>query len=365
MKKLQSKWKYKPLIIATFIMIIQLFLPPLSIHVNAQGENDQEKDENGVILVDETNTYKNTEFYKEHLFGIAGGFHLVGLDTVEKKAHIHGNILANYFNNGGNFGTEELTEVSYLKYIKGGGTLNNTTAHDSVLVVGKDTEIGSVDNGNYWSVNENKVDNPSKTNSPNSLWQDTEIEFIDFDEVKQEVKTLSEKLSKLENNATDVSNEDQNNQAIIVEKSDEFSVYNVKKDDFNFTRSIHIKGFDKENPSTLIINVDMKDKNELSIPNSVASYTDGTKVSTGEVTVWSNANVVWNIYDSSENDNVYRGTIKNTGAVTGSIIAPGATINLNSNINGTAIGEKIVVNAESHRDDYVKTNQTYLTDPED
>src|SRR5690625_1948452 len=324
--------------------------------LNVASVNAAQNGETGVIKVDSSNVYEKTDFYKESLFGIAGGFHLVGLDTVDKKAHIHGNILANNFINGGDFGTNNLKEVSYLKNIEGGGTISATADPKSVLVVGTSTVIGLEDNGNAWSINGNKVDKPSKQNSPNSLWQDDEEEFIDFNKVKKQTKELVSELSSLENNAIEIENQDQNNQEIIVSQDNNFNVYNIENGDFNFTNPIHIKGFNKDVPSTLIINVDMSkmdNKNELSIPESIAHYTNGDKVSTGEVNVWSNANVVWNVYDSDKEDNIFTGNIKNGGPVTGSILSPGATVTLDSNINGTVIADTIVVNGESHRDDYV------------
>src|SRR5690625_1946567 len=99
-------------------MIVVLFFSQLFIIAPVS------KEETGVTKVDSTNVYESTEFYKDSLFGIAGGFHLVGLDTVDKKAHIHGNILAKNFINGGDFGTRDLKEVSYLKNISGDGTIS-------------------------------------------------------------------------------------------------------------------------------------------------------------------------------------------------------------------------------------------------
>ena len=36
-----------------------------------------------------------------------------------------------------------------------------------------------------------------------------------------------------------------------------------------------------------------------------------------------------------------------------SVLAPGATVNLNQNLNGTVVADTIYVKAESHRDDYI------------
>ena len=106
--------------------------------------------------------------------------------------------------------------------------------------------VGTTDGGNAWTINGNKVNRPRKENNPNGLWQDNEKEFIDFAKVEQEAKDLVENLSNLENNGTIIKNTDQNNQEIIIDNQ-QFSVYNIKNGDFNFTNPIHIKGFDTIN----------------------------------------------------------------------------------------------------------------------
>lgn len=101
----------------------------------------------------------------------------------------------------------------------------------------------------------------------------------------------------------------------------------------------------------------METKDNFVIPKSIGSFKDNTSISHGQVKEWSRANIVWNIYDSSKLGYIYQGKIKNTDAVTGSILAPGATITLEHNLNGTVIGKEIIVNGETHRDDYVSPKQ--------
>ncbi|MGH2081619.1 collagen-binding domain-containing protein [Aerococcus urinaeequi] len=309
----------------------------VAINVAEKHFSDADKDDNGVILINESNTYKNTEFYKDSLFGIAGGFHLVGLDKVERNVHENGNILANKFINKGDFGTNGVKEISYLKTISGNAPISATPYEDSILVVGKEVKIDEIDNGNAWSIDNIKVDKPNKSNSPNSLWQDTDVEFIDFAEVEKETKEVNKKLAGFKDNATTINNNDENNQEIIIGKSSDFYVYNFKKDDFKTDRPISIKGFNTEKISTLIINIDMKEmdiRDKFFVPKSIASFTDGSSISIGEVNKWSRANVIWNVYDSGESDYMYKGVIENRGAVTGSILAPDAKIILNHNLNG-------------------------------
>ncbi|GAA4080739.1 Cna B-type domain-containing protein [Amphibacillus indicireducens] len=336
------------------LLMSQLLSTPIRIHATQS---------NGVTLVDESNVYQQTKFYQDSLFGVAGGFHLVGLNSVKNNVHINGNILTDKLIYGSDFGTSGVEEANYIRNIESGMAITVGGHEASILVLGKEVEVGTVDNGNAWSVNGNKVNRPYKNNQPNQLWQDDEREFIDLNQVEQHVIQLVSKLAKLENSSIEINNRDHNKQEIIVSNNKNFNVYHLKKGDFSFSTPIHIKGFEKNKASTLIINVDMNqmdNKNEFIIPNSVAHYSDGSSVSIGHVTKWSNANVVWNIYDSSTGSNLYAGTIKNSAAVTGSILAPKATVILDHNLNGTVIAEDIIINGETHRDDYVNPEK----DPE-
>lgn len=47
--------------------------------------------------------------------------------------------------------------------------------------------------------------------------------------------------------------------------------------------------------------------------------------------------------------------------MTGAVIAPGATVNINHNLNGTVVADNINVRAESHRTDFVGK----ITEPEE
>ncbi|MGM9974530.1 MAG: SpaA isopeptide-forming pilin-related protein, partial [Clostridiaceae bacterium] len=68
--------------------------------------------------------------------------------------------------------------------------------------------------------------------------------------------------------------------------------------------------------------------------------------------------------------NAYGVTI-NTHLMTGIIVAPGATVNINHNLNGTVVADIVTVNAESHRTDFsgsvtepdedVEENEYYVT----
>ena len=72
---------------------------------------------------------------------------------------------------------------------------------------------------------------------------------------------------------------------------------------------------------------------------------DGQIQGTSEVTEFSAGKVIWNFVNAS-------GVTINTHLMTGIILAPGATVNINQNLNGTVVADTINVNAESHRTDF-------------
>ncbi|MEG0250897.1 MAG: Cna B-type domain-containing protein [Peptostreptococcus sp.] len=317
-----------------------------------------EKDSDGVTLVTKENTYEKTGFFKPSMFGIAGGFHLVGFNSVSTGSHVNGNILTKNLNYQSNFGTKGVEEVSYIQEkIDNTQGFQGTSHQRSVIVVGENIKTGTADNGSAWSLNGNKVDKPEKRTNEDSLWKDKTEKFIDIDLLENEMIDLSKTLSKHENNSTYIENNDKNKQSINIKNSEVFNIYNLKKGDFDLSNDINIYGFDKSKPTTLIINVDMKDfGNSFSLKKSVIHYTDGSTAPTGEVSTWQNANVIWNIFDSSKDDYMFKGNITNQDAITGLLLSPGADVNMTKNFNGTIIAKNIKNSGETHRDDYVPSN---------
>ena len=137
--------------LAIFLLMSQLLSTPAGI---------QAIESNGVTLVDDSNVYQQTKFYKDSLFGIAGGFHLVGLNSVKNNVHINGNILTNKLIYGSDFGTSGVEEATYIRDIESGTAITIGGHEASILVLGKELKVGTVDNGNAWSVNGNKVNRP-------------------------------------------------------------------------------------------------------------------------------------------------------------------------------------------------------------
>ncbi len=334
-----------------------------------------EPDENGIIKVTEENVYTETKyFYNQNPFGIIGGFHLVGFNSVTTHSHTNGNILTNTLRYRDNFGTKGLEEISYIKNLEmesgsltyGGYSLEGS--ENSILVVGKNIEIGKCDNGNAWSLNDHKVDYPpvnKNGNFANQLWQDSdEYEFIDIDLEKENAIAINQRLRDYVDLNTESHLDDINNQYIQINDPAGVNIYNLdsNSDLIKYAYKINGCGFEHGSNASLVINVDLKDyinwngEKIFSIPQSRIQYSNGDYAPISEVTKWQDGNIIWNFYDSSQEDGCYTGKIVNSGAVTGIILAPKATVELNQNLNGSVIANDIIVNAESHRTDFTGTD---------
>lgn len=345
-----KKWKKH---IGMSLMILQV-LSVTNVYANPVMTN-----KDGVILVGENNTYEKTKYYKDNLLGIAGGFNLVGFESVERSSDVQGNILTDTLIANGNFGTNGIEEVSYFRKLKAQNQIQTIRHNNSILVVGKNLKIGKMDNDNYWTINNLKVDNRNRKDKPESLWQDDEKEFVDLEKVKAESINLVNQLLDLDNHGTEIVNSDQNNQEIKVLGSEQFNVYNMNPGDFNLGTPIKITGFNKDQASTLVINVDMSKIGggaNFSIPRSNVYDTSGKNFLEYQydngVRKWLNANVIWNIYDSSKKDNLYRGTIEDGGVITGIILSPDATVSIGHDHVGNIIANNIKTFGSTFRDDY-------------
>lgn len=307
-----------------------------------------------VTKVTEENTFEKTSFYQSNPLGIAGNFHLVGFNSVSTNAHTNGNILTKTLYYGSNFGTNGYSgEISYIQNI-GNEISSFQFSGDSnkVLVVGSNVTVGTADNGTSWTLNGAKVDNPNYANNPDNLWQDDTAEFINIDVVQQEMITVNQTMRSYADCGVEKNLSDQNNQTVTILNQDSANVINLNPSDYVYGNMLNVNGFERGKNATLIINMDLAGIQDFYFAGSEIIYTDGTSASHGEVTQWQDGNVIWNFFDSSDANGLYKGKISNTRATAGLIIAPCATVDLTQNFNGTVIANDIIVSAESHRTDF-------------
>lgn len=306
--------------------------------------------------------FKSSPFYVTNPLGIAGNFHLVGFSSVTTGTHTNGNILTDTLRYQSNFGTNGVKEVSYIRKIefRGGGGFSSTySTTDSLLVVGTEVPVGTADNGNAWTLDGRKVDAPMRSVHPDSLMQDSDtLKYIDLQAVHDQTVGINLTLSTYENRLDKVIEQTDGErtfiQKVILSDPAGVNVCNITDAHaFKEGTSIECKGFDKQTPGLLILNVDLAGVAEFLLPGTDILYADAdeSRAPIGEVTEWQTGNVLWNLYDSSAADGLYRGKVRNGRAVAAHILAPEADVTLGANLNGTVIARNIDVRAESHRTD--------------
>ena len=304
--------------------------------------------------------FRSSPFHTTNPLGIAGNFHLVGFSSVTTSAHTNGNILTDTLRYQNNFGTKGVAEVSYIQkieFLSGGGFSSTYSSTDSLLVVGTGVQVGTTDNGNAWTLDGRKVDAPMRSGNPASLMQDSNtLKYIDLQAVHDQTVRINQTLSTYENRLDKVIEQTDGQrtfiQKVILSDPAGVNVCNITDAHaFEKGTSIECKDFDSQRPGLLILNVDLAGVEEFLLPGTDLLYADGSRAPNGEVTEWQTGNVLWNLYDSSAADGLYRGKVRNERAVAAHILAPEADVTLGANLNGTVIARNIDVQAESHRTD--------------
>lgn len=292
--------------------------------------------------------------------GVAGNFHIVAFDTATLSAHTNGNILAKELIANSNFGTNGYTnELSYAQtYTRPNGSSGAATNH--TLAVGSGNELGTVDNGQAFSVNGTKIDKPKRMIAD----ADTETApFIDLEEVRRFVAAQSATFAEHADSNVTANFRNQNDRRLTIETVGETRYYNMTAEQLNSYSGNPLKlwGFkrvgDKKTgdvKGNLIINVDCTDVKEITMPQEARMYireedNSWSAGGTDEVTRFDQGRVLWNFVNAE-------GVKINGGITEGSILAVGATFDAKQNLNGTIIADNVQIDGETHRTDYFGLN---------
>lgn len=288
---------------------------------------------------------KYAKYYNEDSpIGIAGSFHMVAFDTLRLNAHTNGNVLAKTLFAGSNFGTNNYPDE--LSYVQDYQQVNSTSAsrEDHLLVLGSVNKVGYADNKNALSVNGMKLD------KPRHVLQDEDTDtapFIDLVQVETETSSISKSLARMKDQKITTDFTDQNNRTIALTDPDSVGVCTLTAEQLaQFQNNpLKIMGFESGKRGTIIINVDCTGAREITLPQKACIYIDEKEQPTSEVTTFTAGKVIWNFTNAND--------VKiNTLQMTGIVLAPGATVEVKSNLNGTVVAENITVSAESHRTDF-------------
>jgi hypothetical protein len=321
----------------------------------------------------EVGDYRHSSWYNAaDPLGVANRFSVFGID-VTTNAHTNGNIAAVNINKGTNSGMNNITfqEVNYFQNISNNnGIYTGSNSPQAQVVVGKDVKVDTTDNGTSFTLQGIKLDNTK------SIWQDGDTCFIDIPAELKALEDLSAKLSKREGDSfSSLYNEEKS--TVTFNMNSSYEIINISSDEAGKLTSgneLVMKDYTPGNKSqsngqkSVIFNVDLKGQTNFNIGRKIWLKTtdtknDGSKINDfSERVNFQDGNILWNFYDSSKADRVYRGALSTNGIV-GTLLAPGAAITENVNIDGNMIGNSVVVNAQSHRLDFQGTVPDKINEP--
>lgn len=273
--------------------------------------------------------------------GTAGSFHIVAFNEAHLLAHTNGNVLAKTLYAGSNFGTNNYADE--LSYIQSYAQINATSASNEqhLLALGSENTITFEDNGNAFGVNGTKIDKPK------NFVQDKDTNaapLIDLNRVEQEISQIAGNLAGfMEANLTYTTGGSYN--TLMLNDPDAVGVANYTAAELGELGSyLRLDGFQSGHSGSVVINVDCAGISELNMPQA-RIVIDGQEVSVNEVIEFSAGKVIWNFTNAQDTTII-------THLMTGIILAPGATVNINENLNGTVVAKNVYVKAESHRSDF-------------
>ncbi len=306
-----------------------------------------------VIAVSDTVEYK---YDADSALGAATGFHMFIHNDASLNAHCFGNIaVGNLVSVNSTFGQalikdddgNSVRSNNMTNYIAKLSTDFSVAFYGNPVVFGKGAEVVLTDNGNKNKVVMNGF---STTEMPLSdctiLVEDDGTPFINLDKEFENLKALSKKYAEAKNTDGVQTNFDMNS-AEIKTSAEGVSVKNITfKDTIALCNNATLNvAFDKIEESTLIVNVDLAGMgDEVSVPVRTRLNGEGNK----ERCDSENSKILWNFYDSSKEDKVYKGTLNFPNEWVGSIMAPGAKVIFNSNFDGTLIADSCYIGGESH-----------------
>lgn len=321
--------------------------------------------------------YEESDWYTGGSLGIAGDFHMFAFDQLILNQHLNGNFatpnlvikgIAATIGQNQKIREKMLSIAQNSISVWGSYPSYGTWQNVSDFYIPKDINVSSLkpltlDNIKFYDNNGVNLQE-QKNQSWNVILENLSFSvkhadnYIDFSSYKTKYQQMSNSYSKLQSNV-----EFNNGNINLPDSSVQAqNILNITASDFNsISQHFSISGIDwsdgqYQNNQTLVINVDLAGQTDFAFNKAVTYSYKGSADSIlngGENSLYKGTNILWNFYDSSETDGVYKGKIHNTAIINGQFLAPGADVKLDVTFNGNAIANKIVINQESHRADYL------------
>lgn len=309
----------------------------------------------------------------------AGNFHIFA-NEVTLKAHTNGNFATRRMLGGSqNAGSGAAHEYFYVQEFKGSfsGINKAHSTNPGHFIVGKDVEVSK--NQNNWWVFDNQAIGQMPSNPADFILREsTNTPFIDFDKEFAFLKNVNlDTAQQIPDGRITMANVNKENKinfdlspyyeiegksTILIEIDPELMV-SGKVNEF-FITGLLTDEQAGDNAKSFVFNVPLTDKNNKDSSHNQIPITvkgkNNSSINPGETTNFKNSSILWNYYYRTGNESsgyayaTYIGKIKNGGnRWTGSILAPGASYEGGSGIDGSVIVDKYLGDGgETHRWDF-------------
>ena len=309
------------------------------------------------VAAGETKPYVDTAsgafvYDADELFGMATHVHLFG-NSVTTTVHTHGNVVANTANFNGGIGMHangdkiDVPNYSEWSYV---GTLTNNGGNNECNVVFGTAPSGFACSGTVMTATSaGKAANEAAIAST-------------FTKLKNLCATYAAQ-GTTNGVVVDITG-DWNNRYINTNQTSHTNenVYiNISATDWNmYANEIRLLNLDSNTSNTgmVVINIDMNGCTDTDFTCSgagIKALTNGGELGNREYSTsdFGSCRVLWNFYDSSEDDKVYDGDLTFGCTWFGTILAPGANVTVHA-INGNVMGDTVThTGGESHRLDII------------
>ena len=311
--------------------------------------------QNDFILRDKKNVYNSVAF----------DFHIFAKDAT-LGVHTNGNVAVDNLVANNNFGTHMTNYKNKREdnYISNSASNINGIASNGNIVIGQNVATRIEDNGNKVGIGNggNALDN----NKSRQVYQEVgSSKYIDIDKELNNLKVISEKLSKRETSeGVEVSKVDGERQSIKVTSGNANNYLNVKASEISAGYIKRVLKIEIPEKTTLVINVDMNGVSKDQLENLSVSINNE---SNSESVIYKECGVLWNLYDSSNTNNQFvtsdMAAVGSSDIFMGTILAPSANIKYGA-LNGSVIAQKVWnVGKESHRWDFTgHEDDSYVDD---
>ena len=311
-------------------------------------------------------------------FGILSNFGLVSFDTLTLNQHACSNFAAeNVVLKGKAYGVGtnkkdgiKSPEVSYIgSSIANDGLAEHFAVNlegESILVLGKDIPAGTVDKGSKeqtWNCtiggiptaisHAEKYEEKSGEKVSASVFQEGDTKYIDLPALKTKAEDLSTTFAGYETSNV-IKKEDVSFLHYDETKNTTVAALNLKASELS--KPLKLEDANANKSHVLIINIDAEGAEKIEFPGLKWVGADGNAQpgTWGEVSVWTEGNVIINVTDSKKDNKRFTGTFYNNDQTTAVILAPDATVIAKKNINGQVFANNITIegDGEFHRDSF-------------